>query len=83
MGKDIAIGARDVGFDSWADQIRHSAAKVLPTLQYFFGAVLPSAKVGPAICYTILRNAESIMKIQFFLLTKHKKLGAYRGKMRK
>ena len=44
--KDIAIGAGSVGFDSWAGQIGHIVAKVSPTLQYFFGAVLPS-RDGP------------------------------------
>ena len=66
VGKDIAIDAGKVGFDSWASQIGHSVFKVSPTLQYFFGAVLPSAEMGPATRYTISRNAESIMKICFF-----------------
>ena len=61
--KDIAIGAGGVGFDSWVGQIGHSVAKVLPTLQYFFRAVLPSAEMGPATRYTIPRKGESIMKI--------------------
>ena len=63
MGEDIAIGANDVGFDSWLGQIGHNVAKVSPTLQYFFGAVLPSTEMGPASRYTIPHNVESIMKI--------------------
>ena len=59
-GQDIAIGAGGVGFDSRAGQIGHSGAKVSPTWQYFFGAVLPSAEMDPATRYTISRNAESI-----------------------
>ena len=37
---DIAIGAGDLGFDSWIGQIGHSVANDSPPLQHFFGAVL-------------------------------------------
>ena len=43
VGKDIAIGAGGVGFDSWIGQIGHNVAKISPKLQYFIEAVLPSA----------------------------------------
>ena len=63
VGEDVAIGEGDFGFDYRAGQIGRSVAKVLPKLQYFFGAVFPSAEMGPATRYTLLRNGTSIMKI--------------------
>ena len=41
MARDIAIGAEGMAFDSRADQIEHSVVNGSPTLQCFFGAVLP------------------------------------------
>ena len=39
---DMAIGAGGLGFDSRADQIRHSVANCSPSLQRFFVAVFPN-----------------------------------------
>ena len=63
MVKDVVVGAEGFGFDSRAGQIGHVVAKVSPTLQYFFGAVLPKAEMRPAARYTVLYNATSITKI--------------------
>ena len=38
--KDIDIGARDLGFDSQAGQIRYSVANGSARMRCFFGAVL-------------------------------------------
>ena len=64
--KDIAIGARGVGFDSWAGQIRHIVAKILPTLHYFFGAVLPSAEMGAPPLVTRFRIMPRVRRNFFF-----------------
>ena len=64
--KDIAIGARGLGFDSCFGQIMRGVAHGSPPLRRFLGVVLPwgkTAKVGSATRYTLRRNTTSIMKI--------------------
>ena len=50
--KDIAIRAGGCGLDSQAGRIEHGVAKVSPTLQHFFVAVLSSTEMGPATLHT-------------------------------
>ena len=64
--QDIAIGARDVGFDYRAGQISHSVANGTSPLRCFLGAVLSrceAAEMGPTTRYTLRSNAAIIMKI--------------------
>ena len=66
--KDIAIGARGLGFDSLAGQIGHSVASGSSPLRLFFGPVLSrrlAAEMGHAISCTLWRNIASTIKIRF------------------
>ena len=62
-----AIPAKDLEFDSRADQIRHIVANDSPPLRCFFGAVFPALSHGdelsPATRCTPRLNTASIMKI--------------------
>ena len=64
--EDIAIGEKDLGFDSWVGRVERSVANDSPTLRRFFGAVLPwrcAAEMGLATRYMLPRNTASIIKI--------------------
>ena len=56
--QDNAIGAKGLGFDSRADQSRHSVANGSPPLRRFFVAIVAQALsrgVGPATRHTLRR----------------------------
>ena len=58
--KNLAIGAIDLGFDSWTGQMGYSVTNDSPPLRYPFAAVLPqtqAAEMGPCHFFMLHRNA--------------------------
>ena len=60
--KDIAIGKRGRGFDSWAGEIENSVTKGSSPLRLSSELCCPDAEMGPANRYTLRPDQDLILK---------------------